>query len=81
MRFKNLDRQANFADFILKASMDKNRCLEQLMNLEASIDWAKQPSLMAGAAKFTRLNCFSAFTLRLHNIKRGLPHVNSASLR
>ena len=46
MGFKKLDRQANFADFILKASMDKNRCLEQLMNIEASIDWPRLESVL-----------------------------------
>jgi IS5 family transposase len=46
MGFKNLDRQTSFADLILKDSMDKNRCLEQLMNIQDSIDWARLESVL-----------------------------------
>ena len=46
MGFKNLDQQTSFADLILKDSMDKNRCLEQLMNIEDAIDWARLESVL-----------------------------------
>jgi len=46
MGFKNLDQQTSFADLILKDSMDKNRCLEQLMNIQDSIDWARIESVL-----------------------------------
>lgn len=46
MGFKNLDQQTNFADLILKDSMDKNRCLGQLMNIQDSIDWARLESVL-----------------------------------
>jgi IS5 family transposase len=46
MGLKNLDKQTSFADLILKDSMDKNRCLEQLMNIHDSIDWARLESVL-----------------------------------
>ena len=46
MGFKNLDQQTSFAELILKDSMDKNRCLEQLMNIHDSIDWARLESVL-----------------------------------
>lgn len=46
MGYKSLDQQTNFADVILKDSMDKNRCLEQLMDINDSIDWARIESVL-----------------------------------
>ena len=46
MGFKSLDQQTNFADLIVKNPMDKNRCLEQLMNIHDSIDWVRLESLL-----------------------------------
>ena len=45
MGCKNVDQQTSFADLILKDSMDKNRCLEQLMNVHDSVDWARLESV------------------------------------
>ena len=39
MGFKNMDREISFADLILKDSIDKTRCLNQLGDMFVSIDW------------------------------------------
>ena len=46
MGYKKLDKQINFADLILKDSMDKNRCLEQLMAIKDSIDWPRLEAVL-----------------------------------
>jgi len=56
MGFKKLDQQTNFADLILKDSMDKNRCLEQLMNIQDSIDWARLESVLMSHYKVGKSN-------------------------
>lgn len=45
MGYKILGRQANLADVILKDSMDKNRCLAQLMDIAGVIDWLRIESI------------------------------------
>ncbi|RZB29822.1 MAG: hypothetical protein SRB1_02102 [Desulfobacteraceae bacterium Eth-SRB1] len=37
MGYKKLNQEISFADLILKNSMDKNRCLERLININNSI--------------------------------------------
>ncbi|MFH1294043.1 MAG: transposase, partial [Pseudomonadota bacterium] len=46
MGFKKLDQEISFADVILKSSMDKNRCLEHLININDSIDWPNIESIL-----------------------------------
>jgi len=46
MGFKKFDPQFTFADIVLKDSMDKNRCLNRLMDIGASIDWHKIESIL-----------------------------------
>ena len=46
MGYKKLDKQTNFADLILKDSMDKNGCLHQLMDINDSNDWARIESVL-----------------------------------
>ena len=46
MGYKKLDKQTSFADLILKDSMDKNRCLEQLMAIKDSIDWPRLEAVL-----------------------------------
>lgn len=48
MGFKKIDRSPTFADFILKDSMDKNRCLTRLIDIAASIDWVSIESILMG---------------------------------
>ena len=38
MGYKKMNREISFADLILKDSMDKNRCLEHLININNSIN-------------------------------------------
>ena len=46
MGYKSLDEQTNFADIILKDSMDKNRCLQQLVDIREAIDWTTIESIL-----------------------------------
>ena len=39
MGFKKASRDISFAEFILKSSINKNRCLEQLLKINNSLDW------------------------------------------
>ena len=38
MGYKKMNQDISFADLILKDSMDKNRCLEHLININNSIN-------------------------------------------
>ena len=51
MGFKKVDPAPTFADFILKDSMDKNRCLTRLIDIAASIDWSSIESILWGTIK------------------------------
>ncbi len=46
MGFKKLNQEISFADLILKSSMDKNRCLEHLININNSINWPNIKSIL-----------------------------------
>ena len=46
MGYKKLDQELSFADLILKDSMDKNRCLKRLENINDSIDWKNIESVL-----------------------------------
>ncbi|MCB2146373.1 MAG: IS5 family transposase [Deltaproteobacteria bacterium] len=48
MGFKKIDHAPTFADFVLKDSMDKNRCLTRLTDIDASIDWMNVNSILMG---------------------------------
>ena len=39
MGFKKASRDLSFAEFTLKSSMNKNRCLERLSTINRSLDW------------------------------------------
>ena len=39
MGFKKTSPDLNFAEFLLKSSMNKNRCLDNLSNINNSLDW------------------------------------------
>jgi hypothetical protein len=56
MGYKILNHRTNFADVILKDSVDKNRCLEQLMDINDSIDWTKIESVMMSHYKVGNSN-------------------------
>ena len=46
MAFKKINPELSFAEIALASSMDKNRSLDTLMNLNAIIDWAKIENLL-----------------------------------
>ena len=48
MGYKKTDPAPTFADFILKDSMDKNRCLTRLIDIAASINWSSIESILMG---------------------------------
>jgi IS5 family transposase len=48
MGYKKLNQEISFADLILKSSMDKNRCLERLINIKNSIGWTNIESILMG---------------------------------
>ena len=48
MGFKNLGKQTNFADFILKDARKNNRCLQDLKNINDSINWTRIESILMG---------------------------------
>ncbi len=48
MGYKKLDQELSFVDLILKDSMDKNRCLKRLEDINDSIDWKNiEPVLLS----------------------------------
>ncbi|MBW2646624.1 MAG: transposase, partial [Deltaproteobacteria bacterium] len=46
MGYKKMNKEISFADLILKNSMDKNRCLEHLININNSINWSNIKSIL-----------------------------------
>ena len=46
MGYKKMNQEISFADLILKNSMDKNRCLEHLININNSINWPNIKSIL-----------------------------------
>jgi len=46
MGYKKMNQEISFADLILKNSMDKNRCLEHLININDSINWTNIKSIL-----------------------------------
>ena len=46
MGYKKMDQEISFADLILKSSMGKNRCLEQLNKIHESIEWKNIESIL-----------------------------------
>ena len=48
MAFKNTDPAPIFADFILKVSMDKNRCLSRPIDIAHSINWDSINAILIG---------------------------------
>ena len=48
MGYKKTDPAPTFADFVLKDSMDKNRCLTRLTDIDASINWSSIESILMG---------------------------------
>ncbi|MCP4366728.1 MAG: IS5 family transposase [Deltaproteobacteria bacterium] len=46
MGYKKMNQEISFADLILKDSMDKNRCLEHLININNSINWPNIKSIL-----------------------------------
>jgi hypothetical protein len=46
MGYKKMNQEISFADLILKDSMDKNRCLEHLLNINNSINWPRVESIL-----------------------------------
>ena len=46
MGFKKIDPKLTFAEIALASSMEKNRSLDTLMNMNAVIDWAKIEKLL-----------------------------------
>lgn len=74
MGFKNLGKQTNFGDFILKDARKNNRCLKDLMNIKDSIDWTRIESILMsrytvgkcdeGADAYSPLVLFKCLTLQ-----------------
>ncbi len=50
MGYKKMNQEISFADLILKDSMDKNRCLEDLININNSINWPNINPFCIGVA-------------------------------
>lgn len=46
MGYKKMDQNISFAELILKDSMDKNRCLKHLININNSINWPNIKSIL-----------------------------------
>ena len=46
MAFKKINPELSFAEIALASSMDKNRSLDTLMDLNAIIDWTKIENLL-----------------------------------
>jgi len=46
MGFKKIDPKLTFAEIALASSMEKNRSLDTLMNMNAVIDWSKIEKLL-----------------------------------
>jgi len=47
MGFKKASRDLNFAEFLLKSSMNKNRCLDNLSKINDSLNWDSIEELLA----------------------------------
>ncbi|RPH48317.1 MAG: hypothetical protein EHM85_17430 [Desulfobacteraceae bacterium] len=48
MGFKKASRDLNFAEFLLRSSMNKNRCLDNLSKINDSLDWDSIEEMLAG---------------------------------
>lgn len=47
MGFKKTSPDLNFAEFLLKSSMNKNRCLDNLSNISNLLDWNSIEEILA----------------------------------